>query len=105
MESHKKFKTKTGFCHILNDKIILTSDGNLEDISKINSSENTIKRNLILYGISGFLLIFLAYTGVKEKDWFKIIIISGFGIYLIYGAIKSINYSNISLIEREKSKT
>ena len=103
MENHKKFKTKTGFCHILNDKIILTSDGNIDDISKFNPS-NTINRNLIFYGISGLLLIFLTYTGFKEKDWYKIIITCGFGIYLIYGAIKSINHSNIPVIDREKIK-
>jgi hypothetical protein len=103
MENHKKFKTKTGFCHILNDKIILTSDGNIDDISKFNTS-NTIKRNLIFYGISGFLLIFLTYTGFKENDWFKIIITCSFGIYLIYVVITSINYSNIPVINRDRIK-
>lgn len=46
MEAEKKFRTKTGCYHILPDKIVLTRNGIIGDISKI-AAGNSIYR--ILY--------------------------------------------------------
>ena len=40
MESEKTFKTKTGFCHILPDKIILTRDGVVGNVAKVTVGNN-----------------------------------------------------------------
>ena len=49
MENEKTFKTKTGFCHILSDKIILTRDGIIGNVAKV-TVENNINRVLLIYG-------------------------------------------------------
>jgi len=35
MDNEKKFKTKTGFCHILADKLILTRDGIVGNVANV----------------------------------------------------------------------
>ena len=48
MKTEKIFKTKTGFCHILSDKIILTRDGIIGNVAKVTVG-NTINRVLLIY--------------------------------------------------------
>ena len=57
MESEKKFKTKTGFCHILPDKIVLTRDGVVGNMAKVMLGNN-ISRILIIYGLIAIALIY-----------------------------------------------
>lgn len=49
MEQEKTFKTKTGFCHILLDKIVLTRDGVVGNVAKVTVGKS-IARILIIYG-------------------------------------------------------
>ncbi len=47
MENEKIFKTKTGFCHVFPDKIVLTRDGVVGNISKVligNNIKHSIKQ-------------------------------------------------------------
>ena len=103
METEQKFKTKTGFCHILEDKIVLTRDGIVGNIAEITAGNN-ITRILFIYGIVAILLIYSGYDNFKEKDWlfFGVYILAG--IYLIYNLFKSINLSATPIIERNKIK-
>jgi len=103
MEEQKKFKTKTGFCHIFDDRIVLTSDGNVENISKLNSTNN-INRILIIYGILGCLFSFISYKKFIEKDWLDFIIPFGCVLYLLYGTVRSRKYSDTPIIERDRIK-
>jgi len=57
MDNKNTFKTKTGFCHILPDKIILTRDGIIGNVAKVTVGNN-INRILFIYGgLSAFLFI------------------------------------------------
>lgn len=101
MENEKTFKTKTGFCHILQDKIILTRDGIIGNISKTVVG-NGISRILIIYiGISLFLL-YNAFDSFQKNENRSAIFYSIFAIYLIYNTIKSLNNSATSVIDRNK---
>jgi hypothetical protein len=40
MENEKTFKTKIGFCHILPDKIILTRDGIIGNVTIVMIGNN-----------------------------------------------------------------
>ncbi len=44
------FRTKTGYCHILADRILLTRDGIAGNIAKLTVG-NKISRILIIYGL------------------------------------------------------
>jgi hypothetical protein len=103
MESEKKFKTKTGFCHILPDKIVLTRDGVVGNMAKVMLGNN-ISRILIIYGLIAIALIYLAYKSFLENQTFSAAIYGIISIYLIYGIINSLNNSATPIIERESIK-
>ncbi|MGR7813705.1 phosphoribosylaminoimidazolesuccinocarboxamide synthase [Lacinutrix undariae] len=96
----KQFKTKTGFCHILPDKIILTRDGIIGNMAKVAVGKS-ITRVLIIYGgISAFLL-YSAFdsfqTGQLPISIFYLIV----GLFLMYGIFASFNNSATPIIERK----
>ena len=96
----KQFKTKTGFCHILPDKIILTRDGIIGNMAKVAVGKS-ITRVIIIYGgISAFLL-YSAFdsfqTGQLPISIFYLII----GLFLMYGIFASFNNSATPIIERK----
>ena len=99
----EKFKTKTGFCHILDDKIVLTRDGIVGDIAKLTSGNN-IYRILGIYGILSVILLYIAYTKIVKEDWIGVGFYCGTGIYLAYSIIKSINLSATPIIYLNKIK-
>src|SRR5574343_118147 len=103
MENEKKFKTKTGFCHILPDKIILTRDGSIGDIAKITVG-NGIARILIIYSIFAIFLLYFAFKAYQESKVVTTLFYVGFAGYVLYKVKQSTNYSAISKIERNKIK-
>lgn len=99
MDSEKRFKTKTGYCHILPDKIVLSRDGVIGNIANVTVGKG-IARILIIYGL---LSIFLIYSAIEKYKVGAIGLAILFGLvaaYLIYGILTSINNSSTPLINR-----
>jgi len=96
----KQFKTKTGFCHILPDKIILTRDGIIGNVAKVAVGKS-ITRVLIIYGGMSAFLLYSAFdsfqTGQVPISIFYLII----GLFLMYGIFTSLNNSASPIIERK----
>ena len=65
METGKTFRTKTGFCHVTADKIILTRDGVIGNIAKVTVGNN-ISRIPIIYGLVSIGLIYFAYAATSK---------------------------------------
>ena len=103
MEIEKTFKTKTGFCHILSDKIILTRDGITGNVAKVVSGNN-ISRILIIYSAISIFLIYFAFSNFQKGENFSAFFYGLISLYLIYGIIKSINNSATPIIFRNKIK-
>ncbi len=103
MESEKTFKTKTGFCHILSDKIILTRDGIIGNVSK-STVGNNIGRVLLVYGGLSTFLLYSAFNDYKNGQIATSIFFGIIGLYPIYGIITSLNNSATPIIERSKIK-
>ena len=103
MNNEKTFKTKTGFCHILPDKIVLTRDGIIGNLSDLTVGSN-ISRILIIYGFLSFGLFYLAFDNYKNGQMMSSILFGLLGIYLVYGTLNSINNSATPIIERQKIK-
>ncbi|MCL9806844.1 phosphoribosylaminoimidazolesuccinocarboxamide synthase [Flavobacterium amniphilum] len=101
MENENTFKTKTGYCHILPDKIILTRNGIIGDISKITVA-NGINRILIIYSVLSAFLIYNAFTAYQKGDNFSILFFGLLSLFLIYGIVKSKNNSATPIINRNK---
>lgn len=103
MKNERVFKTKTGYCHILSDKIVLTRSGTIGEISE-TVVRNGISRILIIYGIISFSLLCFAFIGFKNGDnSMSLFYILAAG-YLVYGIAKSINNSTTPVIRRDKIK-
>lgn len=103
MKTEQTFKTKTGFCHITEDKIILTRDGIIGNVAELTSGNN-ITRLLISYGLIASLMIYNAYNNFKSENWLFFGLSAIAGIYLLYSVFKSINLSTTPIIERNKIK-
>ena len=100
----KVFKTKTGFCHITKDRILLTRDGVIGKAAKIVIGNNIV-RILIVYGITSVGLLYLAYESYLKKEIFTAAIFAVATLYLINGIFKSLNNSATADINRKNIKT
>jgi hypothetical protein len=103
MENQKTFKTKTGFCHILNDKIILTKHKDIENILE-KEHTNEIGKVLIIYSVLVILFFYYANLNFQNGDVFPALLYCSLGTLLLIGIIKSKNNSTVPVIERSKIK-
>lgn len=103
MDTENTFKTKTGYCHITQDKIILTRDGIIGNVSKVTMGNN-IARPLIVYSIISLGLFFLAYKSFSEGEKISANISLVLGLLLLVSIVKSFNNSAIPVIDRERIK-
>lgn len=103
-EKEKIFRTKTGFCHVLPDKIVLTRDGIIRDISEIVIGNN-IKQPLIVYGVIALGLFYFAYEKYQEGKMLLSVIFGLLGLGVMYSIFQSRNYSATPILERSKIKS
>lgn len=103
MESEKTFKTKTGFCHILPDKVVLTRDGVVGNVAKVTVGNNIVRIHII-YGAITVGLFYFGYEAFINGQTLQPILFGLIGLYLIYGIVSSLNNSATSIINREKIK-
>ena len=104
MESEKIFKTKTGFCHILPDKIVLTRDGVVGNAARVTVGNN-IARILLIYGAITVGLFYFGFEAYKNGQTLQPILFGLIGLYLIYGIFNSLKNSTTPVIDRQKIKT
>ena len=100
MDNEKRFRTKTGYCHILSDKIVLTRDGIIGNLAKVTVG-NTISRPLIIYGLFSIVLIYYAFDSFKKEDTVSAIFFMVIAVLFIYGILRSLNNSATPIIERQ----
>ena len=98
-----KFITKTGYCHILTDRIILTRDGITGNIAEITVG-NKISRILIIYAVISIFLFYFAFDYYNEGKIASMVFNIILALFLIYNIKKSLNYSAASIIQRDRIK-
>ncbi|RZJ54869.1 MAG: phosphoribosylaminoimidazolesuccinocarboxamide synthase [Flavobacterium sp.] len=103
MEKEKTFKTKTGFCHVLPDQIVLTRDGIIGNVSKTVVGNN-ISKILIIYGGLAVFMFYNAFVSFKNQQNGSAIFYVLFAFFLGYAILKSLNNSATPIIERNKIK-
>ena len=101
MENEKTFKTKTGFCHILPDKIVLTRDGIIGNVASVTVGNN-VSRILIIYVGLAIGLFYFAFDDYKKGQIAQPIFFGLLGMYLVYGIVNSFNNSATPIIDRRK---
>ncbi|MEM9921593.1 MAG: phosphoribosylaminoimidazolesuccinocarboxamide synthase [Bacteroidota bacterium] len=97
----KKFKTKTGFCHVLPDKIVLTRDGIIGNTSKVVVG-NSIGRILVLYGFITIWLFYSSFNAFKNGQNFSSALFAIGGCFAAYSIYRSRNNSAAAVIERKQ---
>lgn len=104
MENEQIFRTKTGYCHVLPDKIILTRDGIVGNVSTVTVGHN-ISRILTIYGLFSCLLFYCSYDSYNRGQIAQPIVFGLIGLYFVYGIINSVNNSATPIIDRSKIKS
>jgi hypothetical protein len=99
MDTFKTFKTKEGFCHVAPEKIILTRDGVIGNVSEAFVG-NSIAQILIIYGIALPFLTYAAYQNYERGHVFMAFFFGGGTMLLVYNIFKSRNYSATPIINR-----
>jgi hypothetical protein len=99
MELNKVFKTKTGFCHVLPDKLVLTREGPVGSAAE-KFVGKSIARPLIIYGFVAAFLLYNAYESLTSKEYGITIFFTGVSIWLLYGISRSLNNSATPVIFR-----
>ena len=95
----KKFRTKTGFCHVTEDQIILTRNGIIGSVSKTVVGNN-IARMLIIYGVVSVGLFYFAYDSFLNDKMIEAVFFGLLASYLVYGSIGSLHNSAAPIINR-----
>jgi hypothetical protein len=98
------FKTKTGFCHILPDTIVLTRDGVIGNIANITVGNNSIYRILTLYSMFACVHFFLATISYQSEQTISFIFFTLIGLLSVYIVLRSFNHSTTPVIERVRIK-
>jgi len=98
-----KFKTKTGFCYVLPDRIILTREGVLGKFANAYSGKgvtNSLIIQLILIGV----IFYLGFIEYKRENYVSIGFYGMIALILSYGVVTSLNNSGTPVIDRNKIK-
>ena len=101
MQPAKKFTTKTGYCHVLEDRIVFTPRsfiGRLGDLT----IQGRMKRILLVFTLLALFILYLAYENYRNNEIFWAGLFGVIGGYLIYGIIKGLNTSMHPIIQRAK---
>jgi hypothetical protein len=100
MQADNIFKTKTGFCYVLPDKIVLTREGVAGEAAKrfVGSS---IARPLIIYGLLSIFNLYNAWTSFIEKKYGFTSFFASLGIWFIYSIFSNLNNSATPEISRD----
>jgi hypothetical protein len=101
MENEKIFKTKTGFCHVLPDKIVLTRDGVIGNVSNVVVGKG-ILRILIMYAGFSIFMFYNAFLAYQKGNIILAILYGAVALFLMYSIAKSVNNSATSVIPRSK---
>jgi hypothetical protein len=103
MDHERTFKTKTGFCHVTAERIILTRDGVIGNVSKVVVGNNII-RILTIYGLISAGLLYYAYDSFRNGQFLTTTFFGILALYLIYGIASSLNNSATPVIDRKDIK-
>lgn len=101
MENDKKFRTKSGYCHILPDKIVLTRDGVVGNVSKVMVG-NGIARILIIYALIATVLGYCGYVYLKNERYVSGGIFVLLAVLLVWSILSSLNNSGTPVIARDR---
>lgn len=100
MESEKIFRTKTGFCHILPDKLVLTRNGIRGSVAQV-AVGNKMAQILVIYGVAVAGLLYSSFLSYQNGFVGRAVLLLLVAGYFVFGIARSIHYSATPVIERK----
>ena len=100
------FRTKTGFCHVLPDKLVLTREGVVGDMASVTTG-NSMLRPLVIQVILCVVFFYAAYSCYQfhtAYNTYQAIVFLLLGASLSFGMITSLTNSATPVIERKSIK-
>ena len=101
MITAKKFRTKTGYCHIMSDRIVFTHRGFLGRLGDL-VLEGKIGRLLFIFGSLALLIFYFAFRKYQNDESMWAMLFFIIGLYIVYGVIKSATTSVHPIILRKQ---
>lgn len=98
-----KFKTKTGFCYVLPDRIILTREGLLGKFANAYSGKGNTKA-LIIQGVLIGVIIYLGFIEYKRENYVSIGFYGIIALILSYGFFTSLKNSGTPVLDKKQIK-
>lgn len=95
------FKTKTGYCQVLPDKIVLSRDGISGNVAEVIVGRN-ISQALIIYSVVTVILFYSAIEKYLDGKIFEPTLLIAIGLLLLYSILGSLNNSATPLIVRNR---
>jgi len=104
METNSTFKTKTGYCHILPDKIVLSVDGDIEKALNATSEKHNPKALKSIFALIIIFLLGSVYYQYRnlQIDLGTVIFIVVFSLILYFILLKMLSYPSVHQIDRSK---
>jgi hypothetical protein len=102
MASDKVFRTKTGFCHVLPDRLVLSRDEELGDDAALVNASGGISKALVLYALAAGWLLYKAYGAYRGGQMGEALLFLGVAVVFFLAAARSLNNSTASVIERSR---
>jgi len=100
METENRFKTKTGYCRILSDKLVLSYWGTLEGDQPFVRTRRKYVGRLAVYGLISFWALKNSLNDYYNQDWLPMTFSGLIGGILLLGIIQILRYSPTPVIER-----
>lgn len=99
METEKVFKTTTGYCHILPDKILFTRDGVAGNLAS-TVHRNHVYQSVVIYTALIAGMSVLLVNRLTDRDYFSVGLYSTIILLLIYFIVRVLGYTVTPVIER-----
>jgi len=103
MKAEKVFQTKTGYCHVLSDKIVLTREAMIGQVAEAAVGKS-IGRTLSIYALIAIGLFYLAFDTWQSGGYVRAGLFALFGLFLTISIIGSRNNSAAHVIDRKMIK-
>lgn len=100
MQFEKIFKTKTGYCHVLPQKIVFTRDGIISNIAE-SSTGSKVANLFAVYGLIALFLLYQAITSYQTHHAMQATLFGLLSGYLFVGIFRSRNNTTVKVIARE----
>lgn len=101
MSDNNTFKTKNGFCHILPEKIVLSSDGAMGNVTQ-TKADPVISPFSVLYTLIALILLYFAISSFFYNLQFQAMVFFAVAVFLIFEVITSLNVSTAPIITKKQ---